>query len=99
MTTTAPPEPATVEDVTAAIRDVLDIDHADRVRRLTPAGKRERAQRLADLHTLRATMWRRLSTQAYGDPAIPSVYGRAAAHAFVDDTNTARFWASQAVAK
>lgn len=86
----------TVEDVTAAIREIVDGDHPNGMK---PAERKLRASRLADLYEVRASMWRELGPAADLSDAIPDAYRAACAVAEKHDRGQVVFFRGQAGAR
>lgn len=79
----------TIEDVTAAIRAIVD---GPVPRALKPAQQRQRAARLADLYEIRARFWHEHGIAARMSDMIPDVYGDACVLAEARDWDSVRFW-------
>lgn len=86
----------TVENVTAAIREIVD---GPEPRRMKTAERQARAGRLADLYDVRGSLWRELGIHARMDVAIPDAYALACAVAEKDDRESVRFWRKEAQAR
>lgn len=88
----------TVEQVTAAIRAIVDGDHPNGMK---PAERRIRAALLADLYELRARLWNELGVKVRGRIVlrIPDEYATACAVAEKHDRNQVEFFRGMAATR
>jgi hypothetical protein len=85
----------TVEQVTEAIRAIVDGDHPNGMK---PVERRVRAARLADLYEIRAQLWRELGVKVRGRLVlrIPDEYATACAVAEKHDRGQVTFFRGMA---
>lgn len=86
----------TVEQVTAAIRAIVDGDHPNGMKSID---RRVRAATLADLYEIRAGLWRALGARARRLKAISDDYAGACAVAEKHDRGQVAFWRNEAGAR
>ncbi|HTF49493.1 MAG TPA: hypothetical protein VK735_18780 [Pseudonocardia sp.] len=87
----------TVEGVTERISFVITAN--DHGRHLKPGARRLRAAALADLHEVRARLWRELDLATMTSPAGLSTLAFAASQAAELDDRYVRFWRTEAGAR
>lgn len=88
-----------VEQVTAAIRALVEARRDRGHRSAKPAQNREEAARFADLYEMRSRMWFELGTAARLNDAIPDAYASACAVASKHDQDEERHWRRMAGAR
>jgi hypothetical protein len=83
----------TIDQVNAAIREIVDGDHP---RAMKPTEVKLRAARLADLYEVRLSLWRELGQAAELHDVIPDAYRMACSVAIKHDGDQVRYWRGQA---
>lgn len=82
----------TVEDVTAAIRELVAERRSRGRTPIKPAQEKEECARFADLYEMRASMWHELGIRARTVKRIDDVYASACAVAESHDRDQVKHW-------